>query len=711
MSQYKADIEIQYAIPGVYMDTNSAPDNLPVGACFRISGVDGRFSGSLHRFPGMKSVLDLDHGIDYNGSFLGVSFGAYRGFVHRTNPSSPFYFNNTTPDWGTANYSTNYASVTSHGDFAYLFAEDTTGSLFPKVVYDSSGLQVESLGPALLTGDPDAPSTASAGGHSATEGYLNFRGTYRVAVKYYHSTRQVYTGLSQIFTLTVDPSAVTGGVYSGNSYKWMLDISQAGLDSDYDKIEIYRTTNLNDPMDPYKAGIFFLESTVTRGTTADYWVGKMPDAALVLQKHYDPWMDPVQLPPLSGVCAYYQGSIFAAQSRYTNNGLGIVWTNPGRVRPEEFGSEYSYLGSPKDGRIHSLVVVGDTLWGFSASIAYRIIKNGGSVSVERMLEGRGPLHPGALVSVDRSVIMVTGEGLVIFSEGVAKLIPSASRILKEDWKDSLEYITMSYDSRMGCVFIQNGYLYETLCLWTSTMQISLLEATPFTRTTSLLDYGQDTDSIKAYFVTKDGRIVTPDHDFSGYGTMQGGVPDDNNITPSDSYNATLSSALGSNHIVYVTSGGDAGSWGVTDGASSITNITLNTNDVYSVDPVIFKVRLGPVRTGDYPIFSRKVLKSIGLKMSLPNDGYFTSLTTAQRQEVRTTFTVGAYRDTSGARSDSAQRFSDTITASMNPSDCVVHGSLDGTLVEPYIEQISGGFNFELTGVKVVGTMTVSENIA
>ena len=161
------------------------------------------------------------------------------------------------------------------------------------------------------------------------------------------------------------------------------------------------------------------------------------------------------------------------------------------------------------------------------------------------------------------------------------------------------------------------------------------------------------------------------------------------------------------------SGDSAGRWGYSNGTTMEGSITLTEGDTYIKDPVMLSLRLWPVKPvtapGVYaPRFARKIVKSIAVKAS--GVASFTESYADSANQVK----VGVYRNQRGVTSDSLA-CSNTVAISENPSECIATPDsdgrpIDGITLEPYIEQVSCGTDFELTGVNVKGTITESKNV-
>jgi hypothetical protein len=201
---------------------------------------------------------------------------------------------------------------------------------------------------------------------------------------------------------------------------------------------------------------------------------------------------------------------------------------------------------------------------------------------------------------------------------------------------------------------------------------------------------------RAFFITKTGLIVSPDHLQSGSGTMwdisssytlngtataTGSTLSDDNAT----FNADMVGAL-----VYITSGDNAGLAREVASLTS-TEITFATsfpNDIsvgdrYAVSPVPFSLRAWPIQHEEISRFNRWVTTGVSLK---------TRALSGFSENANAYWRVGAYRN-GGTSIESSVAYLDTDE---DPHDSAEALNLHGIDVEPYIEQISAGTSFELT---------------
>jgi len=733
----KADYDLEYPLAGVFMDASRSPDNLPQGFCSRMVGVDGRFPGTVRKYPGHVLINTNSHLTNANAFRYVASYDVdeeevTRGLLCRSGSDMYYYYyipscsaRKSESITGPSGYSVNSANidVAVKGEFIYIYTQGQQ----PFVMYDvaGSGWRYDFVGAytdggvALATDVAAAP--AIRDDHATTGGYLHHRGRYKVMVKFYHSGRKVYSGRSKEYEFTLDKDTLETHLHGINIYDYPDGDSDDHLDEDFDYVEVYRTQNLRNPLsDGYNGAVYYREQLIERteqGTISTVQVGTLDDYSLVLQKQYDPWMDPVEEAPDSAAACYYEGSVFAARDPDEDAGLGLVWTNPRVEGTEEFGSEFDYEAAPMDGVVKRIIKVGNYAFAVAGSVIYSITKVGVDVNISRWVEDKAVVNARCVAKIDRNLAVLTEQGLYFISAGGnCTMVGALDRILRDEWAGQLTNCEMAYDEAMGCLYILNPDVHEAICFWENTRSVSILEGVGASHITYGPDITGDTDTIRSYWYHDNGEVTTPDYDRGDIGGspshgMLGDATDIATVGEGGDED-TVAASMDAGDMVYVMSGTNAGKWGYSNGTTMSSGSplggapTLVAGDTYLKNPVKVALRLWPVNppVGTYsPRFARKVIKSIALKM--------TGLTGFGRSyaDSSTDVKLGVYRNQRGRSDDSLEGYS-TTSVSNNPSECVEDLNLDGVTLEPYIEQVSSGTDFELTGVLIVGTITVSKTI-
>ncbi len=512
-------------------------------------------------------------------------------------------------------------------------------------------------------------------------------------------------------------------VVSGKGY--------ANFDALFDTIDVFRTIDLGNAATSGGA-IFYLEGTITEAgnwatsgafDSLTYTLGTKIDSALPFQTQYDPETDICYSPPQSGTIGRYQETTFMGEAASIRGGVDTVHSSTEHLSPEYFTTYNSRKGDSDEGRPLKFANAGDGMFILSENAVIHAYKSGKASPLQfvKLHRGRGLAGQYAAHTVGNSIFMLTPHGLIMLngSDGSMSQISSVDRLIIDDWAGDLGTIYSGFDSLMNCSFFLHPGDEEVLQVYHSTQSTSMLEDANFVACTSGPDTADMTD-VRCYFITSTGRIVVPDYDASGSGTMWG-------LTGAVTLNGTTTSVSASkNHCIdsggtfdadmvgaklFWTSGENAGeSVEITAQASGDLTTGAATNavaigDTYSISPVPMKIRLWPLRdpdprgTGD--AFRRWVVTGVSLK-TRKHVGFTSNDCNFWR--------LGFYRN-SGSTIDSAATTSITLAADTNPADSVVHLNIAGIDLEPYLEHVSSGTTIELTNVEVTVKMTGSRDDA
>lgn len=503
------------------------------------------------------------------------------------------------------------------------------------------------------------------------------------------------------------------------------------FDALFDTVEVFRTIDLGDSVTSGGA-IFYKESEIaksgnwaTSGTwdTLTYTLGTKLDEALPFLLQYNPETDVCSAPPQSGSIGRYQETTFMGQASATRGGVDTLHSSTEHLSPEYFTTFNDRRADMDEGKPLRYVNAADGMFVLSENAVIHAYKASKTAPLQfvKLHQGRGLTGQGAAHVVGNSVFMLTPHGLIILngSDGSMGQVSSVDRLLIDDWVNDLGTIQSGYDSLLNCSFFLHPGDSEILQLYHSTQSTSMLEGANFAGCTSGPDT-VDMADVRCYFITSTGRIVVPDVDASGSGTMWG-------LTGAVTLNGTTTAASASQiqiidssatfdadmvgALVYFTTGANAGlARKVTSQSSSILacdtfSNTVAQGDKYAVSPVPFKIRLWPLRDPDPrqigDAFKRWVVTGVSLK-SRKHVGFSSNDCDFWR--------IGFYRN-SQSTIDGATTTSTTLDFDTNPADSVVHLSIAGIDVEPYIEHISSGTTFELTNAEVTVMMVGSRDSA
>jgi len=769
MASQFSTVDFEYPLIGPFMDAGGSLVNLKDGFFSKLVGVDGRYQRCIRKFLGFQfafwgltgGFLDRNT-LTPNLKFFNILRDKLSGgtevrrcslygkatirsqAIEDAGASASGAGTLTLTDWNAD------TDVAANGRFTYCFSEGET----PRVWSDPPAAVVttEDLGPTAFAATMTAP---TAGAPSDEDGYLSFRGTYDIAYRWVHPVRGVASDLSPRLSYTFAEDA------GSECYLPVTCDRPEALSSSWTTLRVYRTINQRGPLDVYQGGVLFLEQEIEDATDGqsvnigEVDVG-LTDIALVQQDMFDPWADPVIAPPKGSACAFYEGSLFAAK---ISGEQGFYWSNPYKEAPEEFGANYKFDGSGGDGDTLRFLEVASHLIAVCEAAIYRITKNGGQISVVKLTDSYVPVRKECITRVGNTLLLLTVQGIVGLdvNTGAIELYSHADRILHEQWSlpftlpaeeddesvdvsTSFDWLTMAHDDALGCTFILHPEKFETLCIWSTTKGVTLLEGTPYHIVAEGLDMGsKDADELwlntrRAFFLDRDGAVLKPSltgSPVSAVDRSKGGTAaaftlyEEGEGTQAASLTCDDLSEYDVGKAVYVTSGTTQGLLGIITSVNSVGESVMIENSEdgpedttmyypvdlllgepadyvgaltfsedyqyipsgthYQIAPTPFKAYFKPLMVGENPRFSRKVLHSGQFHFSLLN-GFST-------EGVNDVFRVGVYRNYS-----QTPAVSSTLVPSLNPAANSVRLNVDGVVLQPFLENVSFGTQFEIPAV-------------
>ena len=572
--------------------------------------------------------------------------------------------------------------------------------------------------------------------------HLNGEGTYRVAYRFYSSTRDIYSALSSPVTV-----AMAGGddtPYYGETINFpdnddsTFDYVDAengdGFSDLFDTVEVFRTINLG-AYDAFDGSIFYKESSIDADPNWDAvgeWnaltvtIGTLRDESLVVQNQYNPETDVMIAVPNAGAIGTWDSLTFISRAITARNGVDTYWSDPGTLSPEYFTDENMYRAKMSDGKPMRYIAAGDVLFILHPQAIVYVEKEGTKLRFSRQHTGRGLTSAGAAHTIGNDMIMMSPLGVVVVNATDAKMqiFTTLDREIFGNWASDLGSIESCYDSYMNASFFLNPDRDEVICVWWTTKAVSMLTGANFIGCSSGTDI-TNSDRTRGYFITSTGRIVYPDTVRSGYGNMLGLDGDTytlNGTVTSCTAATSLTDSEATYHVslvgalLYVTSGDNAGESttisAVDTGTKTLTlavglSSDLAIGDTYAVAPVPFSAKLWPVPTPQRapgepitPLY-RKIVTALCLDVQ-GLAGFSANANDFWR--------IGAYRNGSSTI-ETGEKSTTTIGMDSNPADSVGHLNVDGIEIEMYVEQIASGVDFELTNAEISVTISQSKKIA
>lgn len=737
--------------------TQTKPGRFPI-----LSGVDGRFVGCLRKFYGMTVVKNLSdvvamtnvgfikHAIIYKV----VTSVAYtlNGFVVRWGADSAnrlvnfIWWDEALDSWshiavwsGTTGITDSTLIDVSYYD-KYLYV-CVSGKAMKTIYHNGTDVVVKDAGPGQFhdnhsDGTHMAALISNSGGDTTSGGHLKGGGEYKIAYRFYDSTRKIYSAMSPMITRRITGASTELECLGGyklpaqNTPSWFVHTSSgAGFGEVFDTLEIFRSINVGENSGLGAAKLYRETSLAIpasgswNGATARTF-GSQRDDVLTTLTQYDPFMDVVTEVPQGGAMGFYGGCMFAGDSPANLKGIRTRFSNPYKESVEYYTTAGYWRGDPTDGAPMRYVCAGENMYVTTKNSLTLVRKKGAVIRFIRLHIGRGAVSQGAIHSVGNVILMCSPLGIAaVDAQESNMIVAKAFDGLIDEWIASIDAVDSCFDGKMGASFFLNPTEKETAVMWHTTSAPTMLEGTNFAACThGLPPDGLDT-YVRAMFVTSGGLVVMPDVARTGSGTMRG-------ISSSYTLNGTTTSA-GTGHIidsggsfhssmvgsmVYLASGTAAGTWlsvsAVASGDLTLdqTSQAIPAGTRYVISPVVFRVRAWPLQPpevgkeqeegvgGTMGAFQRKILTSLAVAV-----GSISGFTA----NVNRYWRLGAYRNGS-----SSLAVSDTTLAiDENTADSVVYMNVDGVDIEPYIEQAAAGVDFKLTAAEAGITISYSRKVS
>jgi hypothetical protein len=499
--------------------------------------------------------------------------------------------------------------------------------------------------------------------------------------------------------------------------------------------------------------------------TNDYWyiLSDLTDSRLIFQETLDPILDAVGDVPKGGEIIHVAGVTLktAAGDEATQERSDLVhFSRLDKYAPSTFPPQNFYSPPRVSDKIQTFVGAGDYIFGLADSRMFRFAKVGAQMAVEKFNHGNGLNSRTAACEVGTQLAFV-GDSQLFFVDpptGTMMAVSAADRwlgdrTLKEDEVD----FHLTYDSALNCLFVFAPDWEAALTVWGATNTVGRLVDMNWDACTSgpspiALDGNANQNIDRAWFISSDGRIFYPDAEriaatdgdgasevrqtmWGTAGTVQGTTTSTiGGVTLTDT-GADFRSDGATNNLLkgaylYIWSGNGLTKGTIqrrlitSNGATTITFTPSATGLVgtqYAVSPVIFGVRAWPLGQDDDPrtpkdTFRRRVLTAIEVAIA---EG------TSPTESANMTLEVGA--DTEFGQGSSAYSLKGLFAPKTTGStegvlfNSIAYddlGSGDGAgvaavstaggTVWPWLQCYSSGVDFELTGLKVSGTLEDSD---
>jgi len=728
------------------------------GFCPVLTGVDGRYTGGLRVFPGMRPDTGFNFGpitgtpvFRYIEVQKGTTAHVLRGFILATGTSTQFrYYDSgmvmvktlTEPPAGTVQ------DVAARGRFLYVMCGSS--GCFTYEVDNTGFFTAHTFGYTSLP----SLSVVSPIGHVGQKS-LNFGGkievpsepfwdeelggyrvqydvTWMVGVRLGNAIRNVWTPLVL--------ATVTGYV---GTWNFGTDLNKVPNDwvgmitgritlppsgHSYDTVEIYRTVG--------NGGTLYREFTLTQepglgtGTrtfalgagdsvVAD-WKGTSSDAYLTLGAPvYDPeWDDPGAPRPTGDRIAMMGAVTVMRPDPSAGSGeLGEVWwSRTDKMAPETFPADNVYRPPTLSDRIETFVKAGSALYGLTPSRAYRFARSGTAMAVHEVAVGYGVVGRYAACSVGTDVVYITPSGLVMLNgaTGQVTTVGALDRVIQEEWANDHASLSVGYDAKAGVLFVFNPVREEAMAIWSSTNCVSRLKDMNF----KLMTVGPDPEKggpDRVWFLTTTGVFCCMNTDRVGHQTMLPLAGTCNGVVTASNAGDTTKLVSTSSFFevprdvqpyVYILSGNSAGqkrklaATRHTSHELTLTSgVALEPGDRFAISPIPFEVVGWPLGAQDDDPRTPRVLN---LRRTLKSVGANVVLhggDTNPDTNPNLKLTVQGFK-----RMDTTPLVTQEIAMVEEPAACIGKALVSDYVVYPGIKVLSSNVDFTLVAMTAWGNL-------
>lgn len=272
------------------------------------------------------------------------------------------------------------------------------------------------------------------------------------------------------------------------------DPSSNGTDADLAS-DVFRGTDQN-PGGPYRV-VMGGRTTLhdPDSSSAPIWSLGMNDAALVLQRIYDPFLDAAGNTPAGGLLMAY-GSLLVARDAVTassqSTSAAVRWSSLFSNTPENFPEEdHTYRPAKLGSSLIDLVSGGDYGWAIRDDGIVRLHHNGTTMAINELYRKVGGVRrygaatAGDLLFVGSRIGLLQIDG----TSGRQDVVAALERVFisPDRWAKDLTGLRMVFDGALGALMILNTTFAEMFILWYATGAVTSLEDVPFLYVTEGVD--------------------------------------------------------------------------------------------------------------------------------------------------------------------------------------------------------------------------------
>jgi hypothetical protein len=390
----------------------------------------------------------------------------------------------------------------------------------------------------------------------------------------------------------------------------------------------------------------------------------LTDGGLILQETLDPIRDQVGEVPKGGQIIHAAGvtlkTVDGSEGAFGDQRRAdlVYFSRLDKYQPSTFPALNFYSLPRVSDRIRSFTQAGDYIFGVASNRLFRFAKVGAQMAIEKFNHGFGLHDPLAVAELGTSFAFIGDNHLILVDGATGSMVPvsaldrffTSNGIKFAHSTDSTRW-HLVYDSAMQCLFIFNpNDDYEAaLVIWGATNTIGRILDMNFDAATSgpaptTLVGGGNEDVDRAWFITNEGKLFTPDSErWNGRigagvndpklttrgikGTVQGTADQDDTTTityAAGNFGLGVANALVDCYVYIHSTHAD---YGYLDKrritASTATTLTLDSalahkaGDSFDISPVPFGAAGWPLGQDDDPrtprdTFRRRKVKGVGL---------------------------------------------------------------------------------------------------